>query len=45
MTSEDGLKIKKTEIDALIRTDTIDFYQHLEFYKQNVKKKLSKTQK
>jgi hypothetical protein len=45
LTSEEGLKIRKTEIDALLKTDTVDFYQHLQYFKSTLDKKVKQTQK
>lgn len=42
LTGDENFKIKKTEIDSLLRTDTIDFYQHLEFFEKSVENKFKR---
>ena len=45
MTSDESLKINKTEIDALLKTNTIDFYQHLRYYTAEIEKRIKKVKK
>jgi len=45
MTSDESLKINKTEIDALLKTNTIDFYQHLRYYTAEIDKRIKKIKK
>jgi len=42
LTGDESLKINKTEIDALLKTKTFDFYQHLQYYTNEVEKRLKK---
>lgn len=45
ITSDEGLKVRKTEIDSLLNTETVEFYQHLHFYKELLQEKLRRVKK
>jgi len=42
LTGDDNFKIRKTEIDSLLRTETVEFFQHLSFFENQVERKLKK---
>ncbi len=42
LTGDDNFKIRKTEIDSLNKTETIEFFQHLNYFQSSVTTKLKK---
>lgn len=42
LTGDDNFKIRQTEIEALKRSDTLEFYQHLNFYEHSMSEKIKR---
>lgn len=42
LTSDDSYKMRKSEIDSLMATETVEFHQHLNFYNHNVEDHIKK---
>jgi hypothetical protein len=44
LTSDDNFKLRKTEIDSLWQTETIEFFQHLNFFDGNIEERIKRIQ-
>ena len=42
LTGDENFKIRKTEIDSLMKTDIVDFFQHLNFFEKSVNEKIKR---
>ncbi len=42
LTGDENFKIRKTEIDSLLRTDTVEFFSHLNFFQNTVDERMKK---